>query len=74
MSKPLTVEQMARKCFCDLNLCAYGPCTQFDSCRKAWKQFARAARKFVRMENEQKADNEWKKFKAACRKTRRAGK
>ena len=49
--KKMTTEEMARKCFCDL--CSYGPCTIFNPCRNAWKKFARAARRFVRMENKQ---------------------
>jgi hypothetical protein len=66
MNKPLTVEQLVQKCFkgCNLEFAFYS-------------QAARAARRFVRLENKQKRDKLWKRIDAsneriaACRKTRK---
>ena len=97
----MKTEQLVRKCFC--GLCDIPDKGGLDeSCKYChrWRTYSRAARKFVRMENEQKHEKHLMvihailkqrhgrlegpvvlpkhfgemRFKAACRKTRRAGK
>jgi len=63
-NKPLTVEQMVRKCFAKEGFLIV-------TSKRDALYFARAARRFVRMEQWQKEGNDWEVFKAACRKTGR---
>ena len=61
MSKPLTTEEKVRKCF------------QLESTWN-WPAIARAARRFTRMEERQKAEKDWEAFRKSCRKTETNGK
>jgi hypothetical protein len=67
MSKPLTTEQMVRKCFGEKWLYAMG----IESVKSELKHIARAARRFVRMENEQKEKLERQKQDREYLKTHR---
>jgi predicted transcriptional regulator of viral defense system len=75
----MTTEQLVRKCFCkgcvpDREICHLSMCA-----KAKWQTLARAARRFVRLENERamkralKVCDEIDK-ETECRKTRRAGK
>jgi len=68
-TKRMTTEQMVRKCFCGnrpFTLACSVECFYYND-----RRLARAARRFVRMENAQKAERKWDTFKKSCRTTER---
>jgi len=60
MSKTLTTEQMANECVG----------TYYYQEGFSWQEFARKARRFVRMEQREKANREWAAFRKSCRTVR----
>ena len=69
-TKRMTTEQMVKKCFCEV--CDFrAECQAADGECSHDSDYARAARRFVRMENAQKAERKWDTFKKSCRTTER---